>query len=74
MLYSIDRIEGDIAVLVDEEGNSIPMPRAALPTGVRVGAMLRRNGEIFILTPDEEEKRRRRVLELQQRLRGGSQK
>lgn len=74
MLYSIDRIEGDIAVLVDEEGNSIPMPRATLPTGVRVGAMLRRDGEIFILASDEEEIRRRRVLELQQRLRGGSQK
>ncbi len=69
MLYSVDRLEGNIAVLVDDEGNSLSLPLAALPKGTRAGAILRRVGEGLTLAPAEEEERRRRVLELQRRLR-----
>ena len=69
MLYSVDRLEGDVAVLVDEDGNSASLLLDELPAGVRAGVMLRRVGDSFAFALDEEEQRRRRVLELQRRLR-----
>ena len=69
MLYSVDRLEGDVAVLVDEDGNNLSLPLHLLPAHVRAGTMLRREGEELILAPEEEVSRRRRVLELQRRLR-----
>ena len=70
MLYSVDRFEGDLAVLVDEDGNSRDVPRHRLPAGAKEGAMVRLEaGGSF--TPDEEAaaRRRARVLALQNRLR-----
>jgi len=69
MLYSYDRREGDLAVLVDEDGNSRPVPLAALPADAREGDMFREEGEGFVPDRDAADARRRRVLELQQRLR-----
>ena len=66
MLYSVDRFEGDLAVLVDEDGNSRDVPRHRLPAGAKEG--LEADGSF---TPDEEAaaRRRARVLALQNRLR-----
>lgn len=69
MLFSIDRIEGTVAVLVDEEGNSHPVPLSDLPTDVRAGMMLRKECKGYVLATEEQELRRRQVLELQRRLR-----
>lgn len=69
MLYSIDRFEGDIAVLVDEDGNSLDVPRADLPDGIKSGDMLRRQADGFRPDPDAADARRARVLALQDRLR-----
>ncbi len=69
MLYSVDRFEGDVAVLVDEDGNSLDVPRAALPAGVKNGDMLRRQTDGFVMDADAAAARRARVLELQNRLR-----
>ena len=68
MLYSVDRFEGDVAVLVDEDGNSLNVPRATLPAGVKSGDMLRRQADGFALDTDAAAARRARVLELQNRL------
>jgi hypothetical protein len=39
--YAVDRLEGNIAVLVGDSGDTIDMPRAKLPKGVREGSVLR---------------------------------
>jgi hypothetical protein len=39
--YSVDRLEGNIAVLVSDSGATIDMPRVELPTGLREGSVLR---------------------------------
>lgn len=39
--YAVDRIEGDIAVLVGDSGDTIDMPRVELPKGLREGSVLR---------------------------------
>ena len=68
-LLSFDRREGDLAVLVDEEGVSHPVPLTMLPENSREGMMFRRTGDTFTVDEDAAEARRRRVLALQNRLR-----
>lgn len=41
MFYAVDRLEGNIAVLVSDSGATVQMPRVELPTGLREGAVLR---------------------------------
>jgi hypothetical protein len=38
--YAIDRIEGQIAVLVGDDGMSVDVPKRVLPAGVREGSVL----------------------------------
>lgn len=69
MLYSVDRFEGDIAVLIDEDGGRLDVPRDDLPSGVAAGDMVRLQDGAF--QPDDEAAaaRRARVIALQNRLR-----
>ncbi len=39
--YVVDRIEGNVAVVVGDDGRSFDVPRHALPKGARDGAVLR---------------------------------
>ncbi len=39
--FAVDRLEGNIAVLVSDKGQTIEMPRLELPEGLREGAVLR---------------------------------
>jgi len=39
--YVVDRLEGKMAVLVSDKGETIEMPRLELPHGVREGSVLR---------------------------------
>ena len=39
--YAVDRLEGNIAVLVSDSGATAQMTRVELPTGLREGAVLR---------------------------------
>ena len=41
VFYAVDRIEGNIAVLVSDSGATVQMPSVELPTGLREGAVLR---------------------------------
>ncbi len=68
-VYSLDRLEGEMAVLVDDEGVSLSLPLTALPPEAQPGDILRREGEGFLLLPDETQARRQRALRLQARLR-----
>ena len=39
--YAVDRVEGCIAVLVSDSGETVEMPKIELPKGVREGSVLR---------------------------------
>lgn len=70
MLYSLDRFEGDWAVLVDEDGESRDVLRTQLSPEAAPGDMLQeRDGRFF---PDEEATaaRRAEILRLQAKLLG----
>lgn len=41
LLYTVDRLEGDDAVLVDDDGRELPIPRRSLPEGVAEGTVVR---------------------------------
>ena len=68
-LWSYDRTEGDLAVLVDDEGNRLCVPLSALPEQSREGMLFRPVGDTFVADAEAEAERRRRILELQNRLR-----
>lgn len=40
-LYSVDRFEGDVAVLIDETGASMDVNRSRLPDGAEPGSVIR---------------------------------
>lgn len=64
--FSVDRFEGDYAVVVAETGGSADMPRWLLPSGTREGDVVRvrrdvtEAGSRLVLRVDQEEGRRMR--------------
>jgi len=66
MHVSVDRIEGDIAVLLSREAHRWLLPAELLPEGTKEGDVLAVTLE---QDPEETESRRRRIGELQRRLR-----
>lgn len=69
MLYSIDRFEGDVAVLIDEDGARLDMPRNDLPSGIAAGDMVRLQDGVFQRDDDAAAARRAQIIALQNRLR-----
>lgn len=69
MLYSVDRFEGDIAVLIDEDGNRLDVVRTDLPMGIAAGDMVRLQAGTFQRDDEATAARRARIIELQNRLR-----
>ena len=66
--YSVDRIENDIAVSEDENGNTVNIRLSELPSGVKEGDILSFNGEKYAVLYDETEQRRKALLNLQKSL------
>ena len=58
MFYSVDRIEGPLAVLQDDEGENRTVPLAELPEGLREGDVLCWEGESWRPAPEERDRRR----------------
>jgi len=56
-VYSVDRIVGDVAVLVGED-TSLSVAMSLLPTGVKEGSVLRVEDGSYVLDSVEEEARR----------------
>lgn len=69
MLYSIDRFEGDIAVLIDEEKVAHNIARTELPADAKAGDMLRLENGQYIPDDDAACARREQILHLQNKLR-----
>ena len=69
-LFSLDRIEGEIAVLVDDDGVIVHEPLSSLPGQVCEGNLYRKNEAGYREDLDELQARRQKVRALQDRLRG----
>ncbi len=70
MFYAVDRLEGGIAVLVDDEENTSTVERALLPEGVVQGDVLRLEEGRYQRDEEETARRRERIRRLEQLLRG----
>ena len=61
MIYVIDRIEEDVAVLESDSGEKAEVPLSGLPAGAHEGSCLRPCERGFALDEGEEAKRKRRI-------------
>lgn len=68
MFYAVDRFEEFLAVLQDDEGHNISIDRAALPAGTKQGDVFVRAGDRYLPAPDETERRRNEIQQLQDKL------
>ena len=59
MKLTLDRIEGNIAVFVDDGGETCQLPASALPDGAAEGDVFRLSGSLYdgapVLEPDHAE-------------------
>jgi hypothetical protein len=72
ILLTVDEVGPDadnvlLATLVSDNGEQLTVPLDLLPDGTRVGDVLRAH---FTRDPDERERRRRHIADLQRRLFG----
>ena len=65
MKLIVDRIEEGIAVLEKEDMTHIHINLSDLPENTKEGSVLSFDGTTYILDSDEEERRRKRILEMQ---------
>ena len=66
-LYSVDRIEGTVAVCEDENGYAHEFPLALLPGDAKEGSVLRQNeAGGFVLDREAECLRRNKLFQIQE--------
>ena len=68
MFYTIDRFEGEYAVLEDDSENRIIIKKALLPKEAGESDVLEFDGESYVVNAEETEKRRQAVTELLRRM------
>lgn len=68
MKFIVDRIEEGIAVLEKEDFTHIHINLSELPEGTKEGSVLSFDGTTYVPDSDEEERRRKRILEMQNML------
>ncbi|MFV0413059.1 MAG: DUF3006 domain-containing protein [Oscillospiraceae bacterium] len=64
MYYSVDRIEGNIAALIGEDGSSLMAAVEELPYGTHEGDMLLLEGGSFAAAPEKTQQRRAEIQSL----------
>ena len=64
MFYTIDRFEGDYAVLEDDDENRVNVKKALLPEMAKESDVLDFDGEAYTVNTEETEKRRQSVIEM----------
>ena len=69
MFYAVDRFEGSLALLEDDEGTIHRVDREQLPAGVRESDVLRLEGNRYLLDTEERDRRKEAVRRLQEQLR-----
>ena len=68
-LFSVDRIEGEYAVLIDDNDVSRVVPLNAMPCDVCEGKVYRMAGDAYVEDPEAEKARREHIRAMQERLR-----
>lgn len=64
MKYSIDRIEGNIAILEDiNNKEKLEVDISLLPSNIKEGSILSLKDNIYIIDETEEDIRRKRIME-----------
>ncbi|MGI6402774.1 MAG: DUF3006 domain-containing protein [Oscillospiraceae bacterium] len=67
-LLVVDRLEGEMALCLDEAKNQTILPLADLPPGVKEGDWLRQTPQGWMVDAQETQRRREKNRELFQRL------
>lgn len=67
--FSVDRIEGETAILMDDHGRTVPIPMTAFTDAVSPGDMVCQREGVFLLDEAETQRRRSYVSTLQSKLR-----
>ena len=68
VLYSVDRIEGDKAVLIAEDSSVCVVPLTDLPNA-KAGNLYRKVGDCFVRDTVAEKAKKERIRMMQQRIR-----
>lgn len=68
-LWSVDRIVGNVAVLIDVNGESCEISLADLPQPLQVGMMLRWIDNAFVMDEIATKERKTAIFSLQEKLR-----
>ena len=66
--FTVDRIEGEIAVLECENGSFVAMELASLPKNIREGDIIRFDANSCFLSEDETARRRQKMRKLMDKL------
>ena len=66
--FTVDRIEGEIAVLKCENGSFVNMELASLPKNIREGDIIRFDSNSCFLSTEETDHRRRKMQKLMDKL------
>ena len=66
--FTVDRIEGEIAVLECENGSFVNMELASLPKNIREGDIIRFDSNSCFLSTEENDHRRRKMQKLMDKL------
>ena len=69
--YSVDRIEDDVVVCMDEKGKIFSFPLDKVERGVKEGDMLYQMADRYLIDDDRTNRRRLEMEELQNRVFGG---
>lgn len=67
--YSVDRLEGEKVILVDDDGHSHTILTSDLPEQVRMGDVVLWQNGAYYLDREETERRRSYVISLHDKLR-----
>lgn len=68
MKYSIEKIENNIAVCENDDGETLKLNLSQLPPNAKEGDILIQSDEGFTLDLDETQARRRKMAELQKNI------
>lgn len=68
MIFTVDRIEGNVVVLEDENGNTLTVSVENLPT-CKAGDVLKETDGVYTVEREETQKRRDAAYTLEQKLR-----
>lgn len=74
MKYSVDRIEENIAICEDDDGNVLKLSADELPQEIREGDIIEKTENGFVIDADETQLRRKKMAELQRNIFGKKRK